>query len=150
MRSLSNYTDARTPLAELTNASPDIAMFGGYCRLGGADVESGQIASACSAVPLVAVCVGYGMPRTTSGQRFTPNIRRDGSMSTLAKRHGTTHGFTRKVGAKRCHIASLFQSTAQPTSPEDMCARAIMHLSAPDAPRRSCYTSCRRSGTSEG
>lgn len=149
-RSSWNYIDARVPPVERTNDFLDTAMFGGYCKPGGADAASGQTASACSAVQLVAVCAGYGMQKITSGQRCTLNTKRGGSTSMLAKRHGTTHGYTPRDGARRCHTASPSQSTAQRMSPEDMCARASLHSSALDAPRRSCYIFCRKSGTSGG
>lgn len=147
--SLSSCIDARTMPAEPTNASPGTATSGGYCKHGGAGVGSGQTALACSAGPLAAASAGCGTPKTMCGQRSTQSTRRDGSMSTPAKRHGTTRDSTRKDGARRCRTALRSPSMALPTSPGDTYERANILSSGPDARRTSCCTSCRRSRTFE-
>ena len=148
--SLLSCTDAQTMPAGLTNVSPGTATSGGYCKHGEAGAGSGQTALACSAVPSAVVSAGYGTPKIMCGQRSSLSTRRDGSMSTPAKRHGTTHGFTRKDGARRCRTALPSPSMAPLMSLGDMYERANILSSGPDARRTSCCTSCRRLRTFEG
>lgn len=147
--SSSNCTDARTVPVGLTNASPGTATSGGCCRHGEADAASGQTALACSAGPWAAVSAGCGTLRIMCGQRSTQNTRRDGSMLTPARRHGITHDFTRKDGARRCRTALRSPSMAPPMSLDDMYGRANILSSEPDAQRRSCCISCKRLRTFE-
>lgn len=70
-------------------------------------------------------------------------------MLTPAKRHGITHDFTRKDGARRCPTALRFPSMVPPMSPDDMYGRANILSSEPAARRRFCCTSCKRLRTSE-
>lgn len=89
------------------------------------------------------------MPKTTCGQKSTRSIRKDGCMSMPARRHGITRDSTRKDGARRCHTALHSLSTAPLMSPGDMYGRANIPSSGPDVLKKSCYTSYKRSRTSE-
>jgi hypothetical protein len=124
-------------------------MCGGYSKPGKDDVENGPTFSACYVGQSEVVLDGSGMPRTTSGRRFSLRCKNDGSMSTFVKRLGTTHDYMLKDGARRCLTASPSQLTAQLMSLAGMCERLSRHLNGTDVPRKSCSTSKMRSACYE-
>jgi hypothetical protein len=124
-----------------------MVMCGDYFRRERDDAANGLMSSACCAEPSVDEYDGYGTPRTTSGPKFTPSIKSDGSMSTLAKKLGITLGSTRKDGARRCRTALPSQRMAQQTSLVATSERQSMHSSATSVPKKSYFTSPTKSET---
>jgi hypothetical protein len=101
----SSYTDALLNTVELTNASLVTVMSGDYCKLDEDALVNGPTASACFAELLVAAFAGSGMPKTMCGPKCTLTTRSDGFTWTLVRRHGTTHVYMLRVGARRCPTA---------------------------------------------
>jgi hypothetical protein len=134
----SNYTDALTETVGRMSDSHDMAMSGDYSRHEKVDVESGPTSSACSAEQSVVVSDGYGTQKIMSGPRCTLINKSVGSMSTLAKKPGTTHDCTPKAGGRRCLTVSLFQLMVRQTSLDVTCAKLSMLLSELAARRRLC------------
>ena len=79
------------------NASHDTLMYGRCSRPSEAGAGSGPTALPCFAELQVPVLDGYGTVKITSGPKCIANIRRNGYTSMLAKKHGTSRGFTQKV-----------------------------------------------------
>lgn len=71
-------------------------------------MENGRTASACYVVQLVVVFDGFGTQKITSGLRYTPTCKNDGSMSMHAKNRGTIRDYTLKGGVRKCLIVSHF------------------------------------------
>lgn len=144
MRFESNYIDAPLRTAALTNDSPGTVTFGACYRPAAVVLESGRTALPCCAVPWVAVFAGYGTLKIMSGLRYTRSTNNDGSTLMPARKLGITHACTLRAGARRCHTASPSLLTVPPMSHDDMYERANALVNATDAPKRSCFISCKK------
>ena len=92
-----NYTNAPSVVA--TNVFRAIPMSGLYLRPEEDELANLPTVSACSAALPAQGSDGCGTARIWFGPKYTASTNGDGSMSTPAKRSGTTHGSTLKVGA---------------------------------------------------
>lgn len=74
------------------------------------DVESLPIVSRSFVSPWVPEHDGFGMRKTTSGQKSIQNISNDGFTVTPAKMLGTNRCSILKVGARKCLMSLHFLS----------------------------------------
>jgi hypothetical protein len=86
---------------EHTRDSHDMLTSGVCYKLVKVDVENGPTSLVCYAGLLEDEFGGFGMQRTTSGQRFIPKCKSAGFMSTHVKKHGITHDCTPMDGERR-------------------------------------------------
>src|SRR5204862_4874428 len=96
-RPMLNCTSAQSRLVVHMRDSRGIQMCGLCYSRNGAVLVNGRIASVCCAEQLVVVSDGCGIPKTTSGPKFTRSIRDGGSMWMPVRRPGIIHDSTLKV-----------------------------------------------------
>lgn len=101
-----NSIDVRQATVGHTSDSLGTEMSGLCFKPDEGAAGNGPIALACYVVPWAVGCDGCGMRKTMCGRRSIRSSRRDGSMLTLAKRHGTNLGCTRKVSMSATLVAA--------------------------------------------
>src|SRR5436190_11180765 len=77
--------------------SRGIQMYGLSCNRNGVALVNGRIASVCFVEQLAVASDGCGIPKTTSGPKFTQNIRDGGYTWMPAKNLGIIQDSTLKV-----------------------------------------------------